>query len=204
MIDSSSIINDIQDMCSTGLAILVIFYFHFSNTTKQDVHDLLSSVLLQLCSQSDKYSQVLSSIYTSHRNGCWEPSIDTLLDCLKRILALPGQAPLYIIVDTLDECPNSCWLRTQCQEVLKILKELIELELPSLHVCVTSRPEINIQTVFDPLNSYNVSLHDQEGQIKDLANYVKSVVGSDATIQNWPMKVKELVVDTLTKKCGGM
>ena len=204
VIDSSSIINDIQDMCLTGLAILAIFYFHFGDTTKQDARDLLSSVLFQLCSQSDKCSQVLRSIYSSHGNGCREPSIDALLDCVKRILALPGLAPLYIIVDALDECPNSFWLRTQRQEVLRILKELIELELPHLHVCVTSRPEIDIRTAFDPLNPYNVSLHDQEGQIKDLADYVQSVVGSDTTMQNWPTKVKELVVDTLAKKCGGM
>ena len=202
--DSSSIIKDIQDMCPTGLAILAIFYFHFGDSTKQDARNLLSSILFQLCSQSDKLSQVLSSIYLSHGNGSREPSIDTLLECLKTILGLHGQAPLYIVVDALDECPNSSGLRTQRQEVLEIVKELIDLKLPYLHFCVTSRPEIDIRRAFDPLNSYNVSLHDQDGQIKDLAEYIKSVVGSDATMQDWPSTVKELVIDTLTKKGGRM
>jgi len=202
--DSSSIIKDIQDMCPTGLAILAIFYFHFGDTTKQDARHLLSSILIQLCSQSDKFSQVISSIYASHGNGSREPSIDTLLECLKSILALQGQAPLYIVVDALDECPNSSGLRTQRQEVLEILKELIDLKLPHLHFCVTSRPEIDIRRAFDPLNPYNVSLHDQDGQIKDLAEYVKSAVGSDATMQDWPSKVKELVIDALTKKGSRM
>jgi len=202
--DSSSIIKDIQDMCPTGLAILAIFYFHFGDTTKQDARNLLSSVLIQLCSQSDKFSQVLSSIYSSHSNGSREPSIDTLLECLKTILALQGQAPLYIIMDALDECPNSSGLPTQREEVLEIVKDLIRLKLPLLHFCVTSRPEIDIQRAFAPLNPYNVSLHNQDGQIKDLAKYVKSVVRSDAMMQNWPAKVKELVIDTLAKKGGGM
>jgi ankyrin repeat protein len=204
VIYSSSIIKNIQDMCQTGLSILAIFYFHFGDTTKQDARNLLSSVLFQFCSQSDKFSQVLSSIYSSHGDGSREPSVDTLLDCLNTILALQGQAPLYIIVDALDECPNSSGVRTQRQEVLEILKELIELELPHVHFCVTSRPEIDIRRVFDPLSPYNVSLHNQAGQIKDLTEYVKSVVCSDATMQNWPAKVKQLVIDTLAKKGGGM
>ena len=201
---SSTIIKDIQDMCPTGLAILAIFYFHFGDTTKQDARNLLSTVLVQLCSQSDKFSQVLSSIYLSHGDGSREPSIDTLLECLKTILALQGQAPIYIVVDALDECPNSSGLRTQRQEVLEIVTELIDLKLPHLHFCVTSQPEIDILRAFDPLEPYNVSLHNQDGQIKDLADYVKSVVGSDATMQDWPAKVKELVIDTLAKKAGGM
>ena len=202
--DSSSVIKDIQDMCPTGLAILAIFYFHFGDSTKQDVRHLLSSLLFQLSSQSDKFSQVLSSVYSSHGNGSREPSIDTLLECLKSILALQGQAPVYIVVDALDECPNSSGLRTKRQEVLEILKELIKLKFAYLHLCVTSRPEIDIRQAFDPLNPYNVSLHDQDGQIKDLAEYVKSVVGSDAAMQDWPSKVKKLVIDTLTTKGGRM
>jgi len=202
--NSSSIIKDIQDMCPTGLAILAIFYFHFGDTTKQNARNLLSSVLFQLCSQSDKFSQVLLSIYSSHGNGSREPSIDTLLECLKTILALPGQGPIYIVVDALDECPDSPGLRTHRQEVLEIMKELLDSKLPHLHFCVTSRPEINIQRAFDPLNPYNVSLHNQDGQIKDLAKYVQSVVGSDATMQDWPANVKELVINTLAKKGGGM
>ena len=49
-----------------------------------------------------------------------------------------------------------------------------------------------------------MSLHNQDGQISDLAEYVKSVVRSDITMKNWPEKVKESVIDTLTKKGGGM
>ena len=130
--------------------------------------------------------------------------MDTLLERLKSILALEGQAPLYIVVDALDECPDSSGLRTQRQEVLEIVKDLMKLKHPHLHFCVTSRPEIDIRQAFDPLNPFNVSLHNQDGQIKDLAEYVKSVVHSDAKMQNWPAKVKELVIDTLAKKGGGM
>ena len=49
-----------------------------------------------------------------------------------------------------------------------------------------------------------MSLQNQEGQIKDLAEYVNSVVHLDTTMRNWPEKVKELIIDTLTKKGRGM
>ena len=165
---------------------------------------MLSSVLFQLCSQSNKFSQVISSIYSSHGDGSREPSIVTLLECLKTILALQGQAPIYIVMDALDECPSSSGIPTQRQEVLEIVKELVGLKLPHLHFCVTSRPEIDIRRVFDPLNPYNLSLHNQGGQLRDLAEYIKSVVDSDATMQDWPSEVKELVINTLTEKGGGM
>ena len=202
--DSSSIIKDIQDICRTGLANLAIFYFYFGDKDKQDARKLLSSVLFQLCSQSDQISEILSSIYSSHGNGSREPSIFALRECLKQMLALQGQAPLYIVVDALDESPNSSGLPTKRQEVLEIVKELIDLKLPHVHFCVTSRPEIDIRGVFDPLNPYTVSLHNQAGQIRDLAEYVKGVVSSDATMRTWPVRVKDLVIDTLARKGGGM
>ena len=93
-------------------------------------------------------------------------------------------------MDALDECPNSSGRPTQRQEVL-VVKELIDSKLPHVYFRITSRPEIDIQRVFDPSNAYNVSLHHQDGQIKDLAEYVKSVVSSDSTMPEWTATVKE-------------
>lgn len=204
VINSSSIIEDLQDTCRTGLATLAIFYCDFRDTNKQDARNLLSSILIQLCQQSDKFSQVLSSMYSTHGNGSRVPSTDALLGCLKTMLALQGQATLYVVLDAIDECPNSPGLLTQREEVLEIVKELIDLKLPHLCFCVTSRPEIDIRNVLEPLNPYNVSLHNQHGQKEDLERYVKSIVHSDREMRNWPEDVKILVVDALAKKSSGM
>ena len=202
--DSSSIIEDLQDLCRTGLATLSIFYCDFRDVNKQNPRNLLSSILIQLCQQSNAFSQILSSVYSTHGDGSREPSIEALLGCLKMMLALQGQGTFYLVLDALDECPNSSGLPTQREQVLKILKELIDLKLPYLRFCVTSRPEIDIQEILRPLNPDSVSLHDQSGQKKDLARYVESVVLTDATMMKWPEKVKKSVIDTLTNKGGGM
>jgi len=84
------------------------------------------------------------------------------------------------------------------------VKELVELKLQHLHLCITSRPEIDIRGVLDPLKPYSVSLHDQPEQILDIARYVESVVLSDATMREWPKEEKKLVINTLAKDGGGM
>ena len=150
------------------------------------------------------FSQVLLSVYSTHADGSQQPSFDTLLGCLKTMLKLQDQGILYVVLDALDECPNSSGIPTRRQQVLKIVKELTNLELPHLRFCVTSRPEIDIREVLEPLNPYTMSLQNQAGQSSDLAQYVQSVVQSDATMQKWPEEVKKSVVDTLTKKAAGM
>jgi hypothetical protein len=120
------------------------------------------------------------------------------------MLGDPKQAPVFIVIDALDECPNSQGLPSPREWALEIMKELIEINLPHLHFCITSRPEIDIRVVLDPLEPYSVSLHDQEGQIEDIAEYVKSVVHSDVRMREWPKEEKKLVIDTLARYSGGM
>ena len=105
-ITSSSIVEDVQATCKTGLAALAFFYFDFRDIGKQDARSLLSSLLVQLCHESDKFSEILSSHYSTHGDGTRQPSEGTLLGCLKDMLKLRGQGELYIVVDALDECPN--------------------------------------------------------------------------------------------------
>jgi len=90
------------------------------------------------------------------------------------------------------------------EQVLEFLKELVKLSLPNLHICVTSRPEVDIRTALEPLTSRKVSLHDQTGQKKDIIQYVTEVVWSDAKMQRWRDEDKKLVIDTLSERADGM
>jgi hypothetical protein len=56
-------------MRKSGLASLAVFYFDFRESKKKDLHGLLTSVLYQLCDQSDSYHDILSSSYSTHRDG---------------------------------------------------------------------------------------------------------------------------------------
>ena len=201
---SSSIIKDIESTHAAGLASIAYYYFDFKDTGKQDRRGLLSSLLTQLCMRSHSDHDILSNFYEAYEDGLRQPSEVDLIQCLKKVLALPGHGKVYMIVDALDESPNKPGIPSPREKVLQFIKELVNLRHLDIRVCVTSRPEVDIRMVLEPLASHNVSLHDQAGQRSDIVNYVKSVVDSDANLRKWRRKDRQLVINTLSQKAYGM
>ena len=193
-------------VCETGSAIMSYFYFDFKDLKKQTCHDLLLSLVSQLSTCSSLCCDILHRFYEAHENGARQPSDDTLKECLKQMLTLPGQRPIFIVLDALDECPDSSGLPPPRSEVLQLVKELVNLRLRGLYICATSRPEIDIRAVLEPLAFRSVSLHDEIGQKTDIAEYVRSVVNSSPStaMRRWRMDEKNLVIETLTERADGM
>jgi len=183
---------------------MAYFYCDFRDENKQTCRNILLSILSQLCAQSDVCCDLLASIYLTHDDGTRQPSDRTLAKCLMEALGLTAQGPVYLIVDALDECPNNSGIPTARDEVLDLVQDLVYMGLPNLHICVTSRPEIDIQTALGPLTSLCVSLHDQTGQKEDIFRYISSIVWSDRNMWRWREEDKRLVIDTLSKKADGM
>ena len=86
----------------------------------------------------------------------------------------------YIIVDALDECPDTSGVVSLRERVLEVVEELVDLHLPNLRLYFTSRPEA------------------------DIRDYVKSVVHSDRKMRRWRVEDRELVIDMLVRKADGM
>ncbi|KAH9041212.1 hypothetical protein EDB85DRAFT_1832260, partial [Lactarius pseudohatsudake] len=204
--DSSAIIQDILVLWEAGLASMAYFYFDFKDTDKQNLRNLLPSLLTQLSTRSDSCCDILSRIYQTHDDGARKPGTNTLIECLKEMLALPGHGPIYIILDALDECPNTSGIPPARRQVLDLINDLVGLQLLNLHICITSRPENDIRAALEPLTFHPVSIHEQSGQKKDIEDYIRSVVyaGSDTAMRRWRDKDKELVIETLTDKADGM
>ena len=200
---SSSIIADIQEMRESRQASLAFFYCDFREDQKKDRRGLISSLLVQLCDQSDAYCAILSDFFLAHDNGSKYASDGEMVQCLKIILKLPKQATVYIVIDALDECPTLT-LPSPRDNVLAFVEELVTLQAPNLRICVTSRPEADIEPVLNPLAFRSVSLHSESGQAQDIAEYVKFVVNSDPKMRAWRKADKELVIDVLMKKADGM
>ena len=191
-------------MRDSGLASLAFFYCDFRDDEKKDRQSLLSSLLIQLGHQSDSYCKILSEFHSEHGNGSQDPSDRARTQCLKDVLRFPGQAPIYIIIDALDECPKASGRQSSRENVLALVEELVGLHLSNLRICVTSRPEADIESVLKHLNPHSISLHDEGGQRKDIIDYVTSVVDTDPKMKRWKPADKELVAETLSKKANGM
>jgi len=201
---SSAIIEDIYGMRASGLVSLAFFYCDFKDDRKKERRGLLSSLLVQLCDQSNAYCAILSDFYLKHDSGSKYASDSELAQCLKTMLELPKQAVVYIIIDALDECSTSTGMPSPRDNVLGLVEDLASLQAPNLRICVTSRPEADIEPVLGPKAFRSVSLHGERGQIQDITEYVRFVVNTDPKMRIWRKADKELVVDVLPKKADGM
>ena len=203
---SSAIINNITTLCEAGIASMAYFYFDFRDLDKQSRRNFLPSLLVQLSARSDAFCDILSRLYETHDNGLRQPSDKSLTQCLKEMLSLPNQGPVYLIMDALDECPDTSNVPSAREQVLDIVKDLVGLQLPSLRICVTSRPECDIGDAIGSLASQTVSLQDERGQKKDIDDYVRSIIysGSGNFMRRWRKEDKEHVIETLSRRADGM
>jgi hypothetical protein len=203
----SAIIQNVEGMHEAGLATnptMAYYYFDFRDVKKQDCHGLLSSLISQLSAESDACFSIVSQLYSGHGRGLRKPDVDTLKKCLIDMLSPPGQAPIYIIIDAVDECPNLSGTPSPREEVLGLIEELVDLKLPNVHLCVASRPEMDIRVVLGPLTSLKISLHDESGQKEDIIKYIKLAVRSDRRMRRWREEDQTLVIDTLSENADGM
>jgi hypothetical protein len=152
----------------------------------------------------DSCCQVLSQLFSNHAGGTRKPTTSALTKCLKDMLSLPGQGPIYITVDAVDECPNFPGRPSARDEVLELIEDLVDMKLPNLHLCVASRPEMDVRIVLEPLTTLKISLHDESGQKEDIVKYIESVVRSDRSMRRWKEEDKRLVVDALSDRSDGM
>jgi hypothetical protein len=201
---SSAIIEDIDAMRKAGLASMAYFYCDFKDNYKQSRLDMIPSLLTQLSARSDRCCDILSHLYSTYNRGAQMPTGSVLTECLKEMLSLPGPNPIYIIIDAIDECPDIPGVPSPREDTLELVKELVELRLPNLRLCVTSRPEIGIRAVLEALVSHRVSLHDEDGQRNDIADYVSAVMSSDPGFERWRDEDKNLVIKTLSERADGM
>ena len=193
-----------MNLRNNGKALMAYFYFDFRDVEKQKLCNLLPSLLIQLSARSDPRCDVLSRLYSSYDRGVQKPSDRAMIECLKEMLALEAEGPTYIIMDALDECPTTSTIPSPREEVLEFVDELVGLRIPNVHICVTSRPEHDIQAVFNDSTLPAVSLHDETGQQQDIFNYVASFVRSDRNLRRWREEDKDLVIKALSEKADGM
>ena len=95
---------------------------------------------MQLSSWSGPCLSILSRLYSAHNDSKEQPSERALVQCLKDMLLAHSQSqlPTYIIPDGIDECPNMSGIPTLRGHVLGLVKDLVDLGLLNLRICVTS------------------------------------------------------------------
>jgi hypothetical protein len=179
------------------------FYFDFRDQARQSIRGLISSLLAQLVAQSHPYRDIFSRLHTKYVGTSWWCEDYTLRKCLKEMLALPRQPPVYIILDALDECPVS-GMPSPRDNVLGLIKELVDMHLHHLHICATSQQEVYIGANLKPPVFRHIWFDTRREHAHDIATYIRSTCESDLMMKTWGDDVRELVIDTLIEKNHGV
>jgi hypothetical protein len=187
-----------------GSAFVAYFYFDFRDDNKKHRHNLLPSLLVQFAARSNTCCDIVSRVYSAHGKGTQQPSDKDLMNCLTNMLLALSQYPMYIIIDALDESPDYSGVRSPRDHVLGFVQELVDLRLPNLYICLTSRPETDICNRLKPLTPLQVSLHDQTGHKADIIKYICSEVHFISEQRRWRESDKNLVFGRLSEKADGM
>ena len=93
---SSAIIEELKPMGESPPALIAYYYFDVRDIAKRELRVLLCSLLAQLGSDSDKCLHSLSQLHMTCRDGSEQPSEESLAQCLKIMLDLPGQLPIML------------------------------------------------------------------------------------------------------------
>lgn len=182
---------------------LAFFYFRVtSNPDKQNnLRALMCSLIFQIARTSPKCWKYMSAEYAGPR-GQLPRTTEQLFAMLEYMLKIVGST--FIIIDALDECyssdPRS--LHTQ-KDMLEFLTYIQKLNLPTLHLLVTSRPESSILHSLKTFHPTELRLSETKEHRDDIATYVQAHL---PTSEPWDDTMREKATVALNdmQKSQGM
>jgi hypothetical protein len=169
---TSTAIENTRDYCkSRSDCAIALFYFDFSDVTKQKVYEMLCSLICQLYSQTTIEIPALEFLYERcsriHKLG-----VQDLLGVLRE--SISNFSNTFIILDALDESINR-------EVLLPILEKISRWGLKQLHMLITSRREPDIEQILDPLVTNSICIQNKLVDA-DIQLYIRDRLKKDAKL----------------------
>ncbi|CUS10690.1 unnamed protein product, partial [Tuber aestivum] len=193
-------IEDIKHLCSTNDDhALAYFYFTFSDSGKQNLPNMLLSLIGQLAEEfsgRDLPDEVID-LYLNSKAVRKSPDINALKSAFSQMIKLYKR--VFVILDALDEFPKS----TRGSLLSLISGLTLDNNAGSLSILVTSRPEADIVCSLEPVVAFSISLHSQTIDL-DIRSYIqKSLDGRDG-FRGFTKEIKSEIEETLVVRSQGM
>ncbi|KAH0344628.1 Pfs, NACHT and ankyrin domain protein, partial [Aureobasidium melanogenum] len=195
---SSSIVQDLQRRSTVSSAVILYFYFNFTDTWKQTLDNALRSLLWQLTNRGGSSFREVEKLYESCNGSQNQPSTQSLIRGLESILQATSR--VIVVLDALDEC-------TTRRDLLRWLAETAAKGSGGIQIIATSRKEYDIEVAFAKWLTNDVMLSIQQLEVdKDIQAYVHARIRSDPDLQRWRSKpfVQEQIEVELMEKTQGM
>ncbi|KAF8507399.1 hypothetical protein JB92DRAFT_2793512, partial [Gautieria morchelliformis] len=192
----STIVEDLSLHCRSDLSLAIAFFYFDFNNKDTLPNAVLRSLIEQLSGQCASIPHALESLFSKHEQASAHQHLgqEDLMSTLKTIIK--SFQAVYIVFDALDECPER-------SRFLKVLREVHDWNLDTLHLLATSRKEGDIQKALSGLVSQEVPMYESlvDG---DIHVYISRRLVEDVEFRMWSADEKEMVKTTLTQGAQGM
>ena len=191
MIHRSYVINYLQGIVDGKATRLAYFYLSYKDAEKQEISNLLTSLVCQLALYEPVLSLELIASYEAHRSGVTRLSHAECTQLLRSTVS--RSTKIFLIIDAFDEYPEEC--RGQ------LLADLHDLK-PGLNMLITSR---DLPTIERQL-SEAVRL-DVQARSDDILQYLRERIASSGRLKSHMNKdptLDSLISTTIIARAEGM
>jgi hypothetical protein len=191
----STVIENMRALCRQKANVAqIIYYFTFSDNRKQSYEDLLISLVAQIGWKEPGFSMLRKAYGSGDRRMPGREQLEEIL-----YASLSSFDQVFCHLDALDECPNVDGARQRLLESLELLVQ----HAPNIRLLATSRDEPDIREHMERLDAKTVRLTDKvvDG---DIRYFVAKQLDRIPKLSRLDANTKELVMETLTQKAGGM
>ncbi|KUM62205.1 hypothetical protein ACN42_g4924 [Penicillium freii] len=169
------------------------FYFSFTDESKKDASGMLRALLLQLSAQLEGGEKDLQELHKLYNSGT--PPVDALLNSLRQTICKFSDT--YILLDALDESPRD----DKRVYVLDAIDKIQQWDLPTLHLLVTSRNEIDIRYSLETPSYQDIPMRNPQTDI-DIHNFISYQLSTDPKLQRWKSRHDEIQEKLMDKAQG--
>ncbi|CUS13277.1 unnamed protein product, partial [Tuber aestivum] len=197
---SATAIEDLEHLCNQNDDYaLAYFYFTFSDSEKQKLHNMLLSLIGQLPKRLSERGLPGGVVDLHNRTKAIGKSADIrdLKDLLSHIIK--DFRKTFIVLDALDEFHKD----TRESLLSWIGKLMADHKAGSLSILVTSRPEADIVRSLGPLAAFSIPLQSRTVD-QDIRTYVQKSLGSKDGFGKFTKEIKNEIEDTLVSRSQGM
>jgi hypothetical protein len=156
---------------------------------------VISSLVAQLCSQTQRFPKVLETEFDHHSNSLGQknkPSFSVLIEALE---AFAKESKIILLIDALDESEK-------CQELLGYLSELQNIK-GSINVLVTGRNALHIEEALSSFTRLRLESCETEMD-HDILSYIDHRLQFDRKLKWLKPAVRSDIAQILSTKSLGM
>ena len=183
---------------------LAYYYFSFNDEQKQTANGMIESIIKQICCCRPDTPASMKDLEDLKVRG---QRADAGL--LQRVLieTLRGFSSVYVVIDALDECPQSDPEHGR-KALLTCLTAINDGLSNNMHMLWTSRREKDIETSYQALQSrsekWDIDLSRYKPAVDhDIGLFIDTTLSS-LEYSSWPKNLKDEAREALVERADGM